>query len=555
MAQTYALSFAKEVDTVASGNNDNGPVFDTLFQQYEQVVVKSLITSFGLDLFLGHDQRGGDVDTINTVRDSSVGYKDKKNEADYNNRGEYNPDTYHKHEDYIAKNRAVNDQKKSGNLQDAYTGKKLSINEKVDLDHTISAKEIHDDPGRVLAGVAGEELANRDSNLNATNSSVNRSKKAKNADEFLQKLEEDKSKSQVRINELKNKKDLTDEERKELSKLENLDAVNPDQVKERDNQARKAYEAEIATRYYTSPKFLKATAKASLKKGGQMGLRQCLGFILTEAWFSVKEDLPAIANNMKDDFDLGVFFKEIAESIKRAFANVKEKYKELIAAFKDGILAGILASISSTLMNIFFTTAKNVGKILRESWASIVEAVKILVYNPDDLPFGEMLRTVAKIIATCVSVICGSLVQEALSKLVTIPVLSEVVPIFVGSMVTGIMTVSILYFIDHSKAVQKIVEFANSMRNEFDLKLEYYKAVTKRLNEYVAELMSIDLDKFEKEVEEVHQFNIKLYEANSNEEINAVLHAIMNKCKIIMPYETMEELDNFMNDKDSVLII
>ena len=42
-------------------------VRDTIFKQYERVLVESLITSFGLD-FLVRDRVGGDVDTIHNVR-------------------------------------------------------------------------------------------------------------------------------------------------------------------------------------------------------------------------------------------------------------------------------------------------------------------------------------------------------------------------------------------------------------------------------------------------------------------------------------------------------
>ena len=45
----------------------NEPIMQSIFQQYERVLVESLITSFGLD-FIVKDQHGGDVDTIFNVR-------------------------------------------------------------------------------------------------------------------------------------------------------------------------------------------------------------------------------------------------------------------------------------------------------------------------------------------------------------------------------------------------------------------------------------------------------------------------------------------------------
>ena len=167
----------------------------TIFKQYESVIIESIITSFGLD-FIIKDQYGGDVDTINNVR--KVGqsspdgkdvmiYKNKQNEQNYNNRGDYNSSEYHSSSAYKNKNKEISAQRKSGKLVDSYTGKIIKQNDKSDLDHVISAKEIHDDRGRVLAGLNGVDLANSDDNLKATNPHTNRTKKADTMDDFLDK--------------------------------------------------------------------------------------------------------------------------------------------------------------------------------------------------------------------------------------------------------------------------------------------------------------------------------------------------------------------------------
>ena len=165
-------------------------VLSSIFKQYESVIVQSLITSFGLD-FLVTDRHGGDVDTIHNVRqigsDPEMQYKNAANKAAYDNRGEYNSSEYHSDSRYISKNREVSAQKKSGELYDSYTGEKIAFNEKSDLDHVVSAKEIHDDRGRVLAGLSGTDLANSEENLQATNPHTNRTKKADSMDKFLDK--------------------------------------------------------------------------------------------------------------------------------------------------------------------------------------------------------------------------------------------------------------------------------------------------------------------------------------------------------------------------------
>mgnify|MGYP000873436352 CR=1 FL=1 len=74
------------------------PIMNSILQQYERVLVESLITTFGLDVLI-KDQYGGDVDTINNVReigkDPKMTYKSKQYRENYENRGKYDSAAYH----------------------------------------------------------------------------------------------------------------------------------------------------------------------------------------------------------------------------------------------------------------------------------------------------------------------------------------------------------------------------------------------------------------------------------------------------------------------------
>ena len=189
MEETLNTNFVRNATTDYSPLPEE-PVFESLISQYERVIVQSIISSFALD-FLIKDRHGGDVDTIHNVRqigiDDQMTYKNKKNAEAYENRGEYDSASYHSHEGYKTKNAEISKARKAGKLQDAYTGKPIPGNKPSDLDHVISAKEIHDDRGRVLSGLNGEDLANSPENLQATNPHTNRTKKADSMDVFLKK--------------------------------------------------------------------------------------------------------------------------------------------------------------------------------------------------------------------------------------------------------------------------------------------------------------------------------------------------------------------------------
>lgn len=552
--------------------------FKTLMKSYEEVVMKSLITAFGLDFIMIKDRYGGDVDTIHNVRamqqeknlpDSQKkfsGYANQQNQQEYENITPYNTknekgqkiiaDKYHQHANYKERNKQASEQKKAGTLKDSYSGNKIAPNGKVDLDHTISAKEIHEDAGRVLAGIDGVELANKDTNLNHTDPSINRPKQAKSVNKFLNDLKQNENERQKAIKELRSKPDLTDKERAKLNKLEKLSSIDQEKIKKADQKAREAYEKEIASTYYTSKKFMNDTLKASYKKGMQMGLRQALGTILTATWMCIREEVPKLVVKMKANFDLSTFFNGLIDIIEAAFKRVQEMYKEVIQSFSNGILSGILSSIVSTLVNIFTTTSKNVGKIIRECWSSIVEALNILLFNPKNLPFGDVVKSVMVIIATASSVVLGTVVSEAMSKIpaLKIPIIGEILPQFIGALVTGLMSVSLLYFLDHSKMVQKLVAWMNKLKTQLDYKIEYYKQVYEEVCQYAAQLVEIDLQEFKAKATLAQEIGEKLSRPMSTYQMNVELTQLVQQLNINLAYDgTIAGLDSFMNNKEEVL--
>lgn len=517
MAGCFAIQSDKDFFPEPEDN-----IMDSIFKQYERVIIESLISSFGLD-FIVKDQHGGDVDTIHNVReigkDKEMTYKNKTNQANYENRGKYNSGEYHNDKRYIEKNRQIKRDKENGSLYDTYTGDKIKRNDKSDLDHTIAAKEIHDDPGRVLAGIKGTDLANSDENLNVTNPHTNRTKKADSMDDFLDKYGDE----------------YTDEQKTNMRKK---DAI-----------ARKSYEAKLAKAYYTSPKFAKDVTLAAGKVGVRMGIRQSLGFVFAEMWFAVKEEFEKVDK----DFDFGKLLTAIGNGIKRGFENAKEKYKELFEKFKEGAIAGALSSLTTTLCNIFFTTAKNVVKVIRQSYASVVQAGKVLFINPDNLPFGERIRAIVKILATGASVVAGSLVIEALSKtpIAGIPIIGDVIQSFCGAFVTGILSCTLLYFFDRSEIMNKLVRVINNIHT-IETEVNYFYRQAEYFENYAAELISIDINKFKEEILMYSNIVDDLTESKNEEELNILLKKALNLIGVSIPWEG--DFDSFMSNKNSILV-
>lgn len=497
-------------------------IYESLFKQYERVVLESLITSFGLDMLMG-DKHGGDVDTIHNVRqigtDPQMTYKNRQNEQDYENRGEYNSNTYHKHRDYISTNRKYSKQRKEGTLIDSYTGELLDPSESHDLDHIISAKEIHEDRGRVLAGLKGEDLANDpDTNLTPTNRHTNRSKGQKSMDEYLER-----------------KGDEYTEEQKE-------------RMREKDRIARESYERKISREYYTSKKFFGDTAIAAGKLSLKMGIKAALGLVFAELWFAARDEIAKIATYGAE------LFNAIGRGIKKGFENAKAKYTEIWHKFLNGAVAGVLSSLVTTLTNIFFTTAKNVVRIIRQSWSTLVEATKILLFNPDCLRFGERIRAASKVLGTGACVLAGIMVTEAISKtpIGTIPFAGEIAAAFCGTFVCGIMSCSLLYLLDRNEAINNIVRKLDKLPT-IENYISYAKEQARMLEEHAVKVYNMDVARFKAESE----FIIKALENISNGisdfELIIALKEKYVSLNLPLPWGDSTSFNDFMQDRNKIL--
>ncbi|WP_409967197.1 hypothetical protein RFF05_11300 [Bengtsoniella intestinalis] len=543
------LAFAGAVEVHAQPEDN---LFQVMISEYERVLVSSLITTFGLD-FIIKDQHGGDVDTVHNVRqidkDPLMTYKNAQNQAAYDNRGEYDSAAYHGAQGYKDKNAQVSAAKKDGTLQDVYSGKTLSPNEKVDLDHTVSAKEIHDDRGRVLAGVNGPALANSPENLNATHMSINRSKKQLSADEFIAKLKATQADRQAKIDKLQAMDTLNDAQRKELNKLQSLQKTDTQRLKEADEKARKELDRKVNTAYYTSAKFAKDLGTAAAKTGGKMAVRQALGFVFTEIWFAVKDELDLI----DDSFNLSATFEAIGRGIHRGFEQSKVKYKELFDTTLSGGIAGALASVTTTLCNIFFTTAKNTVRLIRQSWVYLVDATKVLFLNPDDYLFGERIQAAAKIVAVGSSIVAGVLLQEALEKtgLGAIPIVGELVPTFCSVLVSGLLSCTFLIYLDRSKEIKALVATLNHVPT-ISTVTHYYRQEAQKFMAYAAQMQEMDIDAFTAEVA-LYETAVKAISTDtSSTELNAILHNLMETLNIKTPW--VGDFNSFMGDGSNRLV-
>ena len=511
--------FVSAIENSSYSNLDKDDAFHILLKQYKSIISETLITTFGLDSFV-KDSHGGDVDTIHNVRqigkDPNMTYKSDANKEEYDNRGDYKSYDYHHNKEYMEYNKQKTKLKKMGILRDAYTDKLLL--KKYDQDHVVSAKEIHNDRGRVLSGLKGSDIANIPENLVATDPHYNRSKRDKTMDEYINSHHNEFTNEQINNMHMK------------------------------DVCARKKIEFEYNIAYYTSAKFRNDLMSAATKVGVKMGLRQALGTVLSEIWFAVQDEW----NAMHGEINLSKACKSIVTGIRKGGTSVNNKIGSIMAKFCDGMFAGILSSLQTTFINIFQTTCKQIVKVLRECWSTFVQAFRVFVFNPNCLSFGERLRETAKIIATGASVIVGTLVKQMIEKspIANLPEIGRLLSDFCGLFVTGMMSCTLLYAFDNSSLVNQLVNWVDHF--SYQAAINQFKEISDGLDIYAANLMNIDIIAFKKECVAYELLTKKLSKIESEEDINTLLLAHFSELERPLPWTG--DFSDFMGNQNNRLV-
>lgn len=426
--------------------------FDQLLRDSRRDVLQAVAVPFGLGKLVAiHDKIGGNVDTIHNARQDV--YATAAARQEYVDRPEYESKKYHGDKRYIAKNALDTKAQAEGNLKDTYTGKTMG-NKHVDprnLDHTIAAKEIHDDAGRILAGRDGVEMANDSSNLNPTQERFNKFKGQRRADDIVTQLEKESPARRVRITELESKADLTVKERNELDlhRQKQTIADDPKHFLAADKIARDKYEAKLRDDYYNGGKFREAVVDTSIKEGGKMAFQQAFGLMLVE-FFSATFD------ELQDFYRKGAmhdsWWPELRSRMERVATRVGKQWKVALAAGGAGFVAGVLSNLVTVFLNTLKTTGKRAIRMFREGFMSLLQALKMLAFPSKGMSMREGAHEALKVVLAGAVVIGGVALEEIIEKyILAIPGLgafgSIVSAVIIGAL-TGLASTFVVYLID-----------------------------------------------------------------------------------------------------------
>lgn len=435
---------------------------DQLIDECTKTALQQIIGPFGLSAAMFNDRDGGAVDTIHNAKQ---GIMTDELKSDYENRGEYDSDAAHDGSSaYSKRKKELNDQKNEGTLKNSYSDTVFDADDATALDHVMAAKEIHDDPARLLAELDTADLANIEENLQMTGFSLNSAMGKKSMDEFIQYVEDTKDERRKRIAELESKDALTEDESNELNKLQQQEDFDPEIARKLDRQARKAIEKAESKAYYKFIKkdkngkmhlsnFAKNQLTAGGKEAARNAIRAALGELLVVLVNQTFLEVKAFIKERKQATEN--VFVEIQNRLKRVVARVLAKlkqWKENLKNMAEGFISGFCSSLVTTLINVFATTAKRFVRAIREGIFSLIKAFKILFFRPAEMTEEEAMKTVVKLISGVAVTTLGIAAETAINTFIqSVPLVGQFASIItpaVMGILTGIAIALISCYVD-----------------------------------------------------------------------------------------------------------
>lgn len=349
-----------------------------MLEECKQAVINSTLGAFGLNMGMFTDRDGGNVTTLHNFERADDKYVHDRDRASYEQaNSEYHRKDYELSQAEWREKRQRAIERQGG--VDAYTGEKYQDENKIDADHVVTVKSVHDNKKNHLAFNTGTEegrkrlaeMVNDDSNIVMTDSSINRSKGAKSNTEYIESL--------------------SDEKAKELD-------VDKERMQQVEKQAQEKMNEEVEQRLFKKQK--NELLETGIDQAKSMGLKQIIGILITRLASITMTELKFL---LKNKVNFGV---ELIGQLKdRMFLHLKELCQDipdiLFSGVKGGI-SGFVSNLITFLINNFLSTAKKFVTIIREGLLGIYKSFKMVLFQPQNMSKEEVWRNAIKIFSTTV---------------------------------------------------------------------------------------------------------------------------------------------------------
>ncbi len=431
---------------------------DDLIAECRTSIISTTANAFGLGAIIsGYDKHGGNVTTVNNAKKGIYARED----IEKYNRGDYTSpqDTENYRDKNISENFTVIDE---------YTGHEIyykgdNNRSSVDADHIVSTGDYHANGGFIQSKSDRREFGKDEKNMALMLASANRSKGKKDLELWLSE---------------KNSQDPT-KTNKEFYGIDPESKRVKDLIEKGKNTATSHAPTKLDwTKYYSE-----RVAVTGAKEAGKMGLQQAMGLLLTNLFDGLFCEIRDIYGNgfvQPEDEDAIASLKRRA---KKVLDKILRDWKSVVVAFRDGAISGFLSNLVTVIINTFVTTAKNIVRMIREGFFSLLKAVKLILFPPKDMTWQQACDAALKLIATGGITIAGIALEEGLGKLLEahqVPFGGTISTVVVGGL-TGISAALAVYALDdldvfgirseekHKHVIKMLESAIEQDKEQFDL--------------------------------------------------------------------------------------
>ena len=337
--------------------------------------------------------------------------------------GEADRDFRYKGEEYRSSTTRKSQMKKKSTedrkVKDEYTGKMLTP-EQAEVDHVIPRKKIHDRGGFMLNAEEKKNAGKDPNNLAITDRSINRSKGAKA---------------------------LT-----EIKEQENLDGRR---IRHPQERAERSVSANIPKGF----DFAKRAASDGVKMGTLQALQQSLSLLISElisaVFFEVKDALTTLDRGRKSGSDdltwlesLKVWLESLKKRLNRVKSRLLSRWQDLATALGTSWLSGFLSATITAVLNMFVRTGRNMVRIIREGFLSIMKAIAVLINPPEGMSSREAAHEASKVLTTGLVVTGGVLVGEAIANVWSGFPFGNIFASVLGGLISGLGSLFVVFMLD-----------------------------------------------------------------------------------------------------------
>ena len=449
---------------------------------------------------------------------------------------------------YIDANKAMKERQKTGNLKDEYTGKKLKINEKANLDHVVARKQLFENPWRKIADIDTADLANKKENFAATNESLNKSKGATSNSDYIKnrELREKKLRDQVqRANEKIDKKNISDAEKRNLKainekKLNDKLAADSKKMLNAEKKAKKAINKDIAKKVP-----VKVTNKAGKDAVKAMFVAALFGMLK-----EIMNALVRFFKSKKQSFD--AFLEEMKKALHSFFGKIKDFIKVGVDSFVGSIVGEIIGAFNQKLQKL--------PNLIKQIFGSIRESISYLS-NPESQSHSTEIKIahISKIITSALVGVGAMFLGEYFEKyLLPLPgmgfeikflgTIANILGMFLASLLTGILGAIMINRLDRFIS-RKLIE--ENQKKQADKKNELLRIQDIQIfvaEENVAVKRNDIFSKMAKNHQKLRELLGNVQEEFFDSRVASKQRLLVNEIYFDEKQSKLEEMQNALND-------